>query len=191
MADDASGGGIPLPSQILTAFLKIGALAFGGVYSMLAFFQRELVDRRGWLTQDEFADAVSVGQMTPGPPIINTGLYIGYRLRGMPGALAAAAGLVLPGFVIVLTLGIAYLHYVHVPAVSGVLRAVGAAVVGLLASVVLRMFRGTVKRRTDMLYAAAAFGLFVFARMNPIALIALAGVAGIAAARMFPGRAGT
>ncbi|HKN19364.1 MAG TPA: chromate transporter, partial [Dissulfurispiraceae bacterium] len=59
--------------KIFFVFLKIGTFSFGGVYSMLALFEKELVERRKWLTHDECVEAVAIGQMTPGPPIVNTG----------------------------------------------------------------------------------------------------------------------
>jgi chromate transporter len=169
---------MPSNKHIFLVFLKIGALAFGGVYSMLAFFERELVDRRGWLDHDGFAEAVSIGQMTPGPPIVNTGVFIGYSLRGMGGALAATAGLVIPGFIIVIGLGLIYIGYGGVPVVGAVLKGVAAGVVGLLLSVVLRLFRGVIRSKLDMAVAAAAFALLVLAKANPIALIIGFGVFG-------------
>jgi hypothetical protein len=75
--------------KIFLAFLKIGTFSFGGVYSMIAFFERELVDKRKWITPEEFVESFAIGQMTPGPPIVNTGICIGYKLRKLWGALAA------------------------------------------------------------------------------------------------------
>ena len=162
----------------------MGAFAFGGVYSMLSFFQRELVDKRKWLKQDEFAEGVAIGQLTPGPPIINTGIYIGYHLKGPRGALAATAGQVLPGFVLVLGLAYVYKEFKDVHLLSMVLKGIGAAVVGLLASVVFKMGKQLINGRTAALFAAVGFVLLHFLKANPIALIALSGAAGY----MFYGR---
>jgi len=168
----------PSSGEIFLVFLKIGALAFGGVYSMLSFFERELVDRRGWLDHDGFVEAVSIGQMTPGPPIVNTGVFIGYTLNGVRGALAATAGILVPGFIIVIGLGYIYIGYGGVPVVSSVLKGVAAGVVGLLLSVVLRLLRGVVRSGLDMAVALAAFLLLAMAGANPIALIVCFGVFG-------------
>ena len=81
--------------KIFLVFLKIGTFSFGGVYSMIAFFERELVDKRKWITHDEFMESFAIGQMTPGPPIVNTGICIGYKLRRLGGALI---GHLRPGF---------------------------------------------------------------------------------------------
>lgn len=164
--------------KIFMVFLKMGAFAFGGVYSMLSFFQHELVDKRKWLKQDEFTEGVAIGQMTPGPPIINTGIYVGYQLKGPKGALAATAGQVLPGFILVLVLAYIYKEFKELPLFSAVLKGIGAAVVGLLASVVYNMGRQLIRSRAAVLFAAAAFLLLHFLGANPIALIALSGAAG-------------
>jgi len=169
---------VPGTASIFLVFLKIGAFALGGVYSMLSFFERELVDRRGWLDRDAFAEGVAVGQMTPGPPIINTGVFIGYRLGGLPGAVAAAAGLVIPGFFIILAFGWLYIRYHEVPALDPVLKGIGAAVVGFLLSVVYRLAGGLIKDKAGVLLAAASFLLLFFVKANPIALIAVSGLAG-------------
>ena len=169
---------MPTYRQIFFVFLKMGAFAFGGVYSMLTFFQRELVDRRKWLGQDEFTEGVALGQMTPGPPIINTGIYVGYRLRGPKGTLAATAGQVLPGFVLVVVLAYVYVHYKTVPLFGTVLKGIGAAVVGLLASVAYRMGRQVVKGWSGVAFAGSSFLLLHFAGVNPIILIVLSGAAG-------------
>lgn len=159
-------------------FLKMGTFAFGGVYSMLSFFQRELVERRRWLTQEEFAEGVAIGQMTPGPPIVNTGIFVGYHLRGARGALAATAGQVLPGFLLVLVLALVYGRFRSTPLLGGVLKGVGAAVVGLLGSVVLKMGRQVIDGKRAGILAAAAFVLLAFAHANPLLLIAVAGLTG-------------
>lgn len=171
--------GTPTEKGLFLVFLKIGTFAFGGVYSMLSFFQRELVDRRRWLSEEEFAEGVTIGQMTPGPPIVNTGIFVGYRLRGARGALAATAGLVLPGFLLVLVLAFLYARYKSVPLLEGALKGLGAAVVSLLASVVLKMSRHIIDGWGPALFASGGFALLYFARVNPILLIAASGLLGI------------
>jgi len=170
----------PRPLDILVLFAKFGALGVGGVYSMLTMFERDLVARRGWVTPDEFAEAVGIGHMSPGPPIINTGIFIAYRKCGLMGALAATVGLVTPGFFIVLALGYAYLGHRHDTYAVAALAGVAASVCGLLLSVVFRLSRSLLKDRFDLLLAAAGFGLLLFAKLNPIAILAGAGAAGYA-----------
>ena len=169
---------MPTLKNIFLVFLKIGALAFGGVYSMLSFFQREIVDRRKWMGQEEFTEGVAIGQMTPGPPIINTGIFIGYKLRGPKGALAATAGQVLPGFFLILALSYFYIRFREAPVFAAILKGIGAAVVGLLASVVYKMTRQLIRNWAAALLAGLGFALLYFIEVNPIILITLAGGAG-------------
>jgi chromate transporter len=169
---------MPTLKNLFLVFLKMGAFAFGGVYSMLSFFQRELVDRRRWLSEEEFDEGVALGQMTPGPPIVNTGIFVGYRLKGVRGAVTATAGQVLPGFLLVLALAFLYTKYKSMPLLEGALKGIGAAVVGLLGSVVLKMGRQIVDGWQPAAFATAGFLLLYFARANPILLIAASGLLG-------------
>ncbi|MDA8419139.1 MAG: chromate transporter [Desulfobacteraceae bacterium] len=165
--------------EILKVFLKIGTFAFGGVYSMLAFFERELVVSRKWLSPEEFAEGVVIGQMTPGPPIVNTGIFIGYRLNGLKGALATVIGQVLPSFVLVMIISFLYVKYQEIALLQAVLKGIGAAVVGLIGSVVYSLSVKLLKGYKNILIAVTAFlGLAVF-KLNPIILIVAAGMAGL------------
>ncbi len=163
---------------LFVSFLKLGSFAFGGVYAMISFFEKELVVRRRWLTGDELTECVVVAQMMPGPPIVNTGVLVGHRLRGASGAVAATVGQILPGFAVVLLLGVAYAELRDAPLVRGALRGLAAGVVGLLASVVLSMGRRVVDGARTGIVAVACFALLAFAHANPILLLAGAGIAG-------------
>lgn len=139
--------------KIFLVFLKIGSFSFGGVYSMVAFFERELVDKRQWITHDEFVESFAIGQMTPGPPIVNTGICIGYKLHKLWGALAATVGQAFTGTVLAILLAAFYLYMKDNPLLQSVMKGVAAAVVGLLASIVYKMF---VRLVTDYRSAALA-----------------------------------
>ena len=165
--------------DIFTVFLKIGTFAFGGVYSMLAFFERELVTKKKWLTHEEFTESVVMGQLTPGAPIVNTGIFIGYTLNRLRGALATVVGQVLPSFVLVLIISFLYIKYKEIPLLKAVLKGIGAAVVGLIASVVYRMSGKLLKEYKGVLIAVGAFLCLAVFKLNPIGLIVAAGIAGL------------
>ncbi len=165
--------------DILKVFLKIGTFAFGGVYSMLAFFERELVDKKKWLTHDEFAESVVMGQLTPGAPIVNTGIFIGYMLKKLKGALATVAGQVLPSFILVLVLSFLYVKYKEIALLKAFLKGIGAAVVGLIASVVFSMSKKLLKEYKGIFIAVVAFVCLAVFKLNPIGLIVAAGIAGL------------
>jgi len=86
--------------ELFLTFLKIGAVLYGSGYVLLAFMQSEFVDSRGWLTQQQLIDAIAVGQFTPGP-LFTSAAFAGYVIDGLPGALAASAGIFLPSFIFV------------------------------------------------------------------------------------------
>jgi chromate transporter len=159
-------------------FLKIGTLSFGGVYSMLAFFERELVERRKWLTHEEFIESIAIGQMTPGPPIVNTGICIGYRLRGIKGALAATVGQSFTGSVLAILLAIFYIKNRDNVLLNSAMKGVGAAVIGLLLSIILKMAKSTIRDYKTALFALAAFFALILFKLNPIGLILASGALG-------------
>lgn len=177
-AVDDSTHALPTLRQLFLAFLRMGAFAFGGVYSMLSFIERELVEKRKWLKPDEFAEGVAIGQITPGPPIVNTGIYVGYHLKGLRGALAATAGQVIPGLVLVVLLAYGYAQWKTIPLFTAILKGVGAAVVGLLISMVVKMGRTQTRTAPAVAFAIAGFVLLHFLKVNPVVLILVAGAAG-------------
>ncbi len=165
--------------RIFLVFLKIGAFAFGGVYSMLSFFERELVIRRKWLTHEEFAESVVIGQLTPGAPIVNTGIFIGYTLNRMKGALATTIGQVLPSFVFVLIIAYMYIQYREMTLFRAVLKGIGPAVVGLIASVIYNMSRTVLKGYMSILFSVVAFLCLAVLKANPIGVIIISAIAGV------------
>lgn len=177
MSDNASPPN-PGITKIFFVFLKIGTFAFGGVYSMLSFFEKELVERRKWITHDAYIESVAIGQMTPGAPIVNTGICIGYRLRKTFGALAATAGQILTGTVIAILIALFYMQARDHPILRSVMKGIGAAVVGLLLSIIFSMAKKTVTDYRTLFIAAAAFFCLALFKLNPIAIIIAAGAAG-------------
>jgi len=178
MKSPEAGSQPPGVLRIFLVFLKIGTFAFGGVYSMLSFFEKELVEKRKWLTHDDYIESVAIGQMTPGAPIVNTGICIGYKLKKMRGALASTAGQIVTGTVVAILLAIFYMNLKEHPILRSVMKGIGAAVVGLLLSMVFTMSRKTLKDYTTLLFAVAAFFLLALFKLSPIMIILAAGAAG-------------
>ena len=167
------------PGEIFRLFLKMGSFAFGGVYSMLSFFEKELVEKKKWLSHDEFTENVAMGQITPGAPIVNTGIFIGYRLAGLKGGIMTILGQTIPSFLIIITLASAYLKYNNTPILQSALKGVGAGVVALVFSVVVNMGKKIEKSNWSIaLFLAATTGVFIF-HLNPILIIIISGICGI------------
>ncbi|MGA9458428.1 MAG: chromate transporter, partial [Desulfobaccales bacterium] len=113
--------------KIFLVFLKIGTFSFGGVYSMVAFYERELVNKHKWINHDGFVESFAIGQMTPGPPIVNTGISIGYKLHKLRGALAATVCQAFTGTVLAILLAAFYLHMKDNHHLQSVMKGVAAA----------------------------------------------------------------
>jgi chromate transporter len=116
--------------ELFVAFTWLALQGFGGV---LAVVQRELVERKGWMTQEEFVEDWAVAQILPGPNVVNLALMIGSRHFGLPGAAAACAGLFAAPLCVVLALVLLYSGLAHLPAAQGALRGMGAVSAGLIA----------------------------------------------------------
>jgi chromate transporter len=142
-------------AELFWAFNRLALQGFGGV---LAVAQRELVERLRWMTREQFLEVLSVGQVLPGPNIINMGLMIGDRWFGTRGAIAALSGLMLVPLVIVIAAAVLYGHFATLPPVAGALRGMGAVAAGLVISTAVKLvptLRGNALGRP----LAAAFAL--------------------------------
>ena len=125
-------GGLLKPESVADLFFTFNRLALQGFGGVLAVAQFELVDRLGWLTREEYVEALSIGQVLPGPNIVNLSLMIGDRFFGLRGAFAALAGMLLVPSIIVLALAALYTQFGDQPMVSGALRGMGAVAAGLI-----------------------------------------------------------
>ncbi|KPU42568.1 putative chromate transport protein [Oxobacter pfennigii] len=120
--------------KLFWAFFQIGLLSIGGGYAAMPLIQNQVVDTYGWLNMDEFANVITISQMTPGPIAINSATFVGIRIAGIWGAVIATVGCILPSCAIVLLLAILYRKYKNLKYVQGVLKSLHPAVVGMIAS---------------------------------------------------------
>jgi chromate transporter len=124
------------PGEMLRVFSALAMQGFGGV---LPVAQRELVERRQWLTREQFLEALSIGQVLPGPNIVNMALIIGDRFFGWRGAVAALVGLLALPLLIVLALAAMYARFATEPIVAGALRGMGAVAAGLILAMACKL----------------------------------------------------
>ena len=166
----------PRVTDLLRAGLYLGAIGFGGGLSVLANIHAYVVTRKRWLTDRELTNTVTVAQMLPGGASANSLAYIGLRFAGWRGALAAYLGFVLPGFACVLALAWAYVRFGTTPDLATVLGGFNAAVVGIIASITLKMVRTSVSRLWQMGVAALALLFSAVGNAPPgeIVLVAIA-----------------
>lgn len=175
--------------QLFYTFFKIGLFGFGGGYAMLSMIQAEVVTRYGWLSSQEFTDIVAISQMTPGPIGINSATYVGFTATSSVwGAVVATVAVVLPSFILMLTISKFFLKYQKHSSVEAVFSGLRPAVVGLLASAALVLMNtenfGSPTEDTYtfvtscMLFLVAFIGTRRY-RLNPIGMIITCGIAGL------------
>jgi chromate transporter len=120
-------------SAITIYFLKLGTWGFGGPVALVGYMQRDLVEQKGWLTEDEYKEGLALAQLAPGPLAAQLGIYIGFVHYGLLGATLTGLAFVLPSFIMVVLLGMAYQLYGGLPWMQAIFYGVGAAVIGIIA----------------------------------------------------------
>jgi chromate transporter len=169
--------------DLLVSFSKVGVFAYGGGPSMIPLLQEEVVDLRGWMTIEEFTDALAMGNALPGPIATKMAGYVGYKVARMPGLIAALTGTVLPSLLLMMGLALVFWRYKERPAVQAMLKAVRPAVVGLLAVVVWEMAPRSVTSWHTGLIALASFGAICFLNLHPALAIVVTAALGLAVYR--------
>jgi len=176
----------PTFRQALAVWAEIGVLSFGGPAGQIALMHRILVDERKWIAEDRFLHALNFCMLLPGPEAMQLATYIGWRLHGTLGGLAAGLLFVLPGAFVVLALTIAYVWFGHVPLVEAAFVGIKAAVLVIVIEALLKVARRALRRPYDWAIAAAAFiGIFFFAAPFPL-IIATAALLGFLLAHYRP-----
>ncbi len=169
---------------LMLTFMQVGAFSVGGGYAAMPLIESLTVARHGWLSAAEFADLVTIAEMTPGPIAINAATFVGMRVAGVAGALAATLGCVLPSLVIVSLLAWAYSRGRSGLMMQSVLASMRPVVVALIASAAVTLtrvacLRGETLRWTGVLLFAAALAALRWRKVNPILVMALCGVCGL------------
>ncbi len=163
--------------QLFYSFLKIGLFTFGGGYAMIPLIEREVITNKKWIAESEFLELLTVAQSAPGPISLNTSVFVGYKMRGYAGALAAILGVVLPSFVIILLVAIFFSDIRHNPVVDAAFRAMRPAVVALIVAPVVGLARGM---RPWLVAVSAATALAVWwLGISPVYLLIAGAAAGL------------
>lgn len=181
--------------NLFVTFAKIGVCTFGGGYAMLPILQRELVETRGWATQEELADYYAVGQCTPGIIAVNTATFVGYNQAGWVGGIVATLGLVFPCLVIIMAIAAFLSNFMHLEVVAHAFNGVRAGVVALILSSVLKLLKSSVvDTPTKVIYvvvlAVGAAGVWapmpggvlgqvLGSLCSPVFLVVLSGLVGL------------
>ena len=170
----------PLPrwAEMTLTMFKIGLFTFGGGWSIVAQIQKEFVEIRGWLTKEELLDIVTIARSFPGIMVINISVMLGYTLGGVPGALLCAFGMALPAFLVMTVVTACYTAIRENPWVARVMVGVRAAVVPIILSAAVNLWKTAIRDRTGLVIAGMAFLLPLLGVSN-ILVIFLGGGAGL------------
>lgn len=184
--------------ELLWSFFQIGLFSIGGGYAAMPLIQHQVVDVHPWLTMTQFADIMAIAEMTPGPIAINSATFVGIQVAGIPGAIVATLGCILPSCVIVMTLAYIYYRFRGLKMVQGILAGLRPAVVAMIASagisLVILAFFGQRALPEDLsgidcisvLIFASGFFILRKWKVNPIYVMAGAGVLGVLLYSVFP-----
>lgn len=171
--------------KLFISFLKIGAFSFGGGYAAMPIIQSEVVDTYHWLTLEEFTDLITISQMTPGPIAVNSATFVGIRIGGIPGAIVATLGCILPSSILLIFLSWMYMKYKKLTILQTILSVLRPAVVVLIAISGIKILQSAFglngfKIDDIRLHMVFIFGislvLLVKYNKNPISVMLLSGV---------------
>lgn len=157
--------------ELYFAFVKIGAFTFGGGLAMMPIMQRELIEKRGWVSEEELVDYFAIGQSTPGIIAVNVATFIGYKKLGWLGGVIGTLGVVTPSWVIIMLLAGAISSVDKYPLAQRALRGINVAVAALLTSVIVKFTKKTIKNFWNALFMLAAFILIYFFKVQSVFII--------------------
>lgn len=157
--------------QLFWTYLKIGTFTLGGGYAMLPLIQREVVDNKGWIDEEEFLNMIALAQAAPGLIAVNSAIFIGWRVGGWKGVCGAVLGAVLPSFLIILAIAMVFQDWKELPAVEAAFKGIRPAVVALIAAPLFKMAKSAKISWLTALIPIAAALLIWLGHINPVWVI--------------------
>lgn len=166
--------------SLFLSFARVGVMTFGGGYAMLPMLQREIVEKRGWATEEELADYFAIGQCTPGVIAVNTATFIGQKLGGVACAAAATLGVIFPSLVIITLIAALLSNFADLPVVRNAFAGIRACVCALILNAVIKLWKKAVVDLPTVIIFIAVLILAVFTKLSPVIFVAAAALAGVA-----------
>ncbi len=171
-------------------FARIGGLTFGGGYAMLPMLQKEVVEKRGWATEDELMDYYAVGQCTPGVIAVNTATFIGSKQKGIPGSIFATAGVISPSILIIGIIAAFISNFAELAAVKNAFAGIRVCVCVLIFNAVAKLYKkAVIDLPTTVIFVLVFLGSVLF-DVSPAVYVVLAGIAGILLKTFSAGKGG-
>lgn len=164
--------------EAFSIFFKIGTFTIGGGYAMVPLIENEIVTRRHWIEREDFVDLLAIAQSAPGILAVNISIFIGYRLRGIPGSIVTALGTVLPSFLIILTIALFFHNFKENSVVERIFKGIRPAVVALIAAPTFRMAKSARINRYNIWIPIISALLIWLLGFSPIWIIIAAGLGG-------------
>ena len=164
---------------LFLTFFKIGAFTFGGGYAMIPLIQKEVVESKKWITDEDILDIFAIAESTPGPIAINSATFIGYKIAGVWGSFFATLGVVLPSFVIISVISLVLREFSEIQAVQFAFRGIRAGVLALIFKALISMYKQCPKYLYTYILMGAALTISAFLPINAIYIIIGCGVTGL------------
>lgn len=165
--------------ELFLAFARIGGLTFGGGYAMLPMLQREVVENKKWASEAELMDYYAVGQCVPGVIAVNTAVFVGNKVKGLLGAIAASFGVVAPSLVIIVAIAAFIQSFSELEIVQNAFAGIRVAVCVLILTAIVKLFKKAIVDKFTFILFAIVFALTLFLDISPIIFVILAAIAGI------------
>lgn len=160
-------------------FFKLGCINFGGGYALLPLLQKELVEKRGWATDDEIADYYAIGQCTPGAIAVNVSTFIGYKRKGILGGIASTLGFISPAFIIIFIIATILNQFAEYEAVQSAFKAIRVCVFVLVLSAVIKLAKKSIVDKISLAIAVIVMGLAIFTPVPLYVYVIVAGMIGV------------
>lgn len=165
--------------KLYLTFFKIGAFTFGGGYAMLPLLQKELVDKRSWISEEEMLDYYAIGQSTPGIIAVNTSTFCGVKRKGVLGGIFASLGFITPSIIIICLIANFLKAFAHFPLIQHAFAGIRIAVSALVLNTVINMVKKTADTKIKLLIFFLSFILIGVFSLSPIIIVISCGVFGI------------
>lgn len=170
--------------KLFIVFCRIGAFTFGGGYAMLPLIQKEVVEKNHWATDEEVIDYYAIGQCTPGIIAVNTATFIGFKQRGIIGAIVATCGVVFPSVVIISIIAAYLTNFEDYAVVQHAFGGIRVAVAALILNTIIKMWRTSVKDWLGIIIFSGSFLAVAFFNISPIPVVVISALLGISGMRV-------
>lgn len=166
-------------AQLFWVFLKIGMFTFGGGYAMLTLIHKEVIENKKWITEQDMSDIVAIAETTPGPIAINVATFVGYKTKGLKGAIASTVGVVFPSFFIIMLIAIAFEKYMNYEVVVNAFWGIRIAVIVLMAKAFIGMLKQCPRNVVSYGIAGIAICMVAVLKLNALLVVFGSAIVGI------------